>query len=89
MRAHDPYCEAVTVTNYEAGFKVSGFSNRLVVNLAGYYADHKDLQVNEYNQQLLQFITANAGRAKIPGAELEVSANPLPWLSLTGGPDPK
>jgi iron complex outermembrane recepter protein len=74
-----------TVTNYEAGFKVSGFSNRLVVNLAGYYADYKDLQVNEYNQQLLQFITANAGRAKIPGAELEVSANPLPWLSLTAG----
>ena len=71
-----------TVTNYEGGVKYSTFSRRLTVNVAAYYADYKNLQVNEFNQQLLQFITANAGRSKIPGVELEVSAIPLNWLSL-------
>ena len=71
------------VTNYEGGLKVSGFSNRLSVGISAYYADYKDLQVNEYNQQLLQFVTANAGRSKIPGVEFETFARPFSWLTLS------
>ena len=70
------------VWSYEAGIKVSAFDNRLVVNAAGYYADYTNLQVNAFNQQLLQYVTANAGVARVPGVELEVFANPLHWLTL-------
>lgn len=73
-----------TVTNFEGGAKLTGFSNRLTLNLATYYAEYKDLQVNEYNQQLLQFVTANAGTSNIPGVEIEATAAPFDWLSLSG-----
>jgi iron complex outermembrane receptor protein len=70
------------VTNYEGGFKWTAPNDRLSLAIAGYYADYKDLQVNEYNQQLLQFVTANAGRSKIPGAEVEAFGKPFEWLTL-------
>jgi iron complex outermembrane receptor protein len=70
------------VTNFEAGLKWSGWANRVNVTLATYFADYKDLQVNEYNPQLLQFVTANAGRSKIPGVEMELQAKPFRWLTL-------
>jgi len=72
------------VTNYEAGMKWSGLEGRLTVAASAYYVDYRDLQVNEYNQQLLQFVTANAGRSKFPGAELEAFARPISWLTLYG-----
>jgi iron complex outermembrane receptor protein len=71
------------VWSYEAGVKASTLNNRLVLNGDVYYADYKDLQVNAYNQALLQYITANAGVAKVPGVELELFAYPTHWLDLT------
>jgi len=72
------------VVSYELGAKLSAFGNRLIVNAAAYFADYTNLQVNAYDQQLLQNVTANAGVARIPGAELEISANPTHWLLLNG-----
>jgi iron complex outermembrane receptor protein len=72
------------VISYEAGIKVSAFDRRLVVNLAGYEARYSDLQTNEYVPALLNYITGNAGKANIPGVELEVVANPVRWLTLNG-----
>ena len=70
------------VLNFEGGIKLSEFNHRLTLNVAAYYAEYKDLQVNEYNQALLQFVTANAGRSNIPGVEAETEVRPFDWLTL-------
>lgn len=72
------------VWSYEAGVKVTAFSQRLVVNADAYYADYTNLQLNAFDQNLLQNVTTNAGVSRIPGFELEIAANPLHWLSLNG-----
>ncbi len=72
------------VKSYEAGIKLSAFEKRFVLNVAGYYADYTDLQVQAFNQQLVTFVTSNAGRAHIPGVEVEAVANPVNWLTLNG-----
>jgi iron complex outermembrane receptor protein len=70
------------VLSYELGAKWSTPEDGLVVNAAAYYAKYTDLQVQEF--QNLQYITANAGKANIPGVELEALLNPVEWLTLRG-----
>src|SRR5258708_2160575 len=70
------------VLSYEVGAKITTFDNRLGFNAPAYYAKYKKLQVQEF--QNLQYITANAGVANIPGVEIETTFNVLPWLTLTG-----
>ena len=70
------------VLSYELGAKLTALDNRLVVNASTYYAKYKELQVQEFEN--LQYITANAGVANIPGFELESSFNVLSWLTLRG-----
>ena len=72
------------VTSYEAGIKVTAFDRRLVINAAAYDARYTDLQTNEYVPALLNYVTGNAGKANIPGVELEIVANPVRWLTLNG-----
>jgi iron complex outermembrane receptor protein len=72
------------VLSYEAGMKVTAFDRRLVINAAAYEARYSDLQTNEYVPALLNYVTGNAGKANIPGVELEVVANPVRWLTLNG-----
>jgi iron complex outermembrane recepter protein len=69
------------VLSYELGVKLSSPEDGIVINAAGYYAKYKDLQVQEF--QNLQYITANAGVANIPGAEVEALLNPLSWLTFS------
>jgi iron complex outermembrane recepter protein len=64
------------------GTKWSTPEDGLVINAAAYYAKYTDLQVQEFEN--LQYITANAGKANIPGVELEALANPVGWLTLHG-----
>ncbi|MDB6014854.1 MAG: TonB-dependent receptor [Gammaproteobacteria bacterium] len=70
------------VLSYEVGAKWADFDERLVLNLAAYYAKYRDLQVQEF--QNLQYVTGNAGFANIPGVELEATLNPTPWLTFKG-----
>jgi iron complex outermembrane receptor protein len=70
------------VLSYELGAKVTALDDRLIVNAAAYYAKYTDLQVQEF--QNLQYVTANAGVANIPGIELETTFNALTWLTLRG-----
>jgi iron complex outermembrane receptor protein len=72
------------VTSYEAGMKLTAFDRRLVINVAAYDARYTDLQTNEYVPALLNYVTGNAGKANIPGVELEIVANPVRWLTLNG-----
>ena len=72
-----------SLTSYELGLKSQFWGNRLRLNIAAYYQDYKDLQVQSFNNGVLGF--TNAGSAKIPGVEVEFTALPLPGLTINGG----
>jgi len=65
-----------TATSYEVGLKGLWANRRLQTNIAVFFTDYKDLQVTRFFQPVGsgfgQFITENAGKAEIKGAELEV-----------------
>ncbi|WP_227698712.1 TonB-dependent receptor [Sphingomonas hengshuiensis] len=68
---------------YEIGFKSDLFDRKLRVNVSGFINDYKDIQI-----PVLQCPGApcaarlNAGNGRIKGFEAEVTAFPLPGLSL-------
>ena len=71
--------------NYEAGLKTLWLGDRLSVNIAAFYIDWQDLQLNVPNPQVPgQFYIANVGGAMSKGVELELKARPLPGLDLFG-----
>ncbi|WP_169333637.1 TonB-dependent receptor [Novosphingobium nitrogenifigens] len=70
--------------NYEVGAKTSWFGHRLTVNGSLYYIDWSQVQ----QQIVLQCgfnITANFGKAKSRGGELEVEFRPTKKVTLGGG----
>lgn len=68
--------------NYEAGFKGSFFGGRLTTNLALYWVDWKDIQVQANRvSDSAQFAT-NIGAARSRGLEFELSARPVHNLSF-------
>jgi iron complex outermembrane receptor protein len=75
-------------TNYEIGTKAQFFDKRLRFNLAAFYTDYRDLQVTRFFQPagttFGQFITENAGKARIKGIEIEASATPVRGLEFGG-----
>ncbi|TRW17204.1 TonB-dependent receptor [Glacieibacterium frigidum] len=72
-----------TITNYEVGIKTRLFDRRLTLNLAAYYSDFKDYQVNQVrntrdsagNVIASQIVTENAEGATAYGFEAEAVAN--------------
>ena len=75
-------------TSYEAGAKTELFDHRLRLNAAAFYTDYRDLQVTRFFQpagsSFGQFITENAGKARIKGLEVEATARPTKGLELGG-----
>lgn len=74
-----------TVLAYELGFKSMFFDSRLQVNTAAFFMDYEDLQSDVFAATPTggaTSITVNAGRAEIPGFELEVLAIPLDGLTF-------
>ena len=73
------------VDQYEAGLKTQFAQNRVRVNLAGFYSNYTDIQlqsvVSDPNLGLLINLV-NAGKARIFGVEAEVTARPIPALEL-------
>lgn len=69
-------------TTYEIGLKADWFSNRLRTNLAAFYTDFSDLQVELLDDVNLTLVVANAADAVISGFEFEVQASPTDWLNL-------
>ena len=78
--------EPETGDGFEVGLKSTLADNRLRVNFNLYSFKYKDLQVDFFDSQSFQFITTNAGAAKVEGAELEVVFAPdgAPGLLLNG-----
>jgi iron complex outermembrane receptor protein len=72
------------VTSYEAGVKLTVFEQRLVVHADVYDADYTNLQLTNFNPVTFVTFTGNAGKANIPGVELEATFTPASWLTLHG-----
>jgi iron complex outermembrane recepter protein len=74
--------------SFELGFKSDLFDNRLRLNLAAFFMIYKDLQVpgvvQEPGQPVAVFVTTNAGKAHIPGAEVEFQMRLTQGLTLEG-----
>jgi iron complex outermembrane receptor protein len=72
------------VWSYEAGAKTSFFGNRLIVNLAAYDAEYKDLQTRNFDPVSGNIISGNAAKARARGIESDFDLMPTNWLSLGG-----
>lgn len=72
--------------DYELGLKTEWLEKRLLVNLALFYIDWQNIQINKPNPSAPgQFYIANAGGADSKGVELEMIARPVAGLDLFGG----
>lgn len=71
--------------SYEVGEKLEWLDHRLLVNTSFYYIDWSNIQISDFtnDQNALTYI-ANAGKARVEGAELEVDARPVRSLTLGG-----
>ena len=79
-----------TADSFELGFKTETANRKLRVNIAAFYVKYNDLQ----RDAVVPFIdpitglpgqetrTTNAGKAHVKGIELEISAAPVPGLTL-------
>jgi outer membrane receptor protein involved in Fe transport len=68
--------------NYELGAKSSWLDGRLYANVALYYIDWRNIQVQANRvSDSIQFAT-NIGAAKSKGLELEITAIPIPGLTI-------
>jgi iron complex outermembrane receptor protein len=75
-----------TINAYEGGIRSYWFDRRLMLNATGFYYDYTDLQVFIIEQTDLGYPIPkliNAADAVVYGAELDLSADPLPGLRLT------
>ncbi|WP_182911937.1 TonB-dependent receptor [Sphingomonas cavernae] len=69
--------------NYELGVKSTFADGRITANLAAFYIDWKDIQVDSVRvSDFLNFV-ANAGRAHSMGLELDINARPVDGLDLS------
>lgn len=71
--------------NYEIGLKNSWNEGRVTANLAAYYIDWNNLQLNVPFGAPGQFFISNVGNASSKGVELEVKAQVRPGLDLFAG----
>ncbi|MGV3729433.1 MAG: TonB-dependent receptor [Sphingopyxis sp.] len=72
-----------SVTNYEVGLKGRWLGGDLTANIAAYYIDWKDIQVQANRvSDSIQFAT-NIGGAESYGLEYEIIARPVQGLSLS------
>jgi iron complex outermembrane receptor protein len=68
---------------YEVGLKSRLFENRLQLNVAGFYYNYKDIQVQSISQGVAFF--QNAAAAELKGFDLDAHFLATDNLSLTGG----
>ncbi|WP_321390523.1 TonB-dependent receptor [Emcibacter sp.] len=80
-----PY-EPEIVDSYEIGLKSDFFDRRLIVNLAAFYSDYKDLQQNTTipleGGTANETIVSNVGSATVKGFEADVTWVPVENLTI-------
>ncbi len=67
---------------WEFGIKSQWFGRRLVANLSAFNYDYKDLQQLDLVPNTTITFTSNVGSARVRGAELELTARPVPAVDL-------
>lgn len=74
-----------TLDSFEIGIKSSWLDNRLRANLAMFRSNYKNIQTNVQTDPTNPAVTDvfNAGRARIQGIELDLTAKPSPNLTLS------
>ena len=72
-----------TLDAYEVGIKSDLLDQHLRVNLAGYYYDYRDLQVQRYGSGPI--LTTNGAKAKIYGIDADVTAVFSSRFEINGG----
>jgi len=70
-----------TVWNYEAGFKGDFLDHMLNVEASGFHIDWKNVQLNSTYDGLV--LLANAAKAQVDGAELQLTVRPSHFLSMS------
>ena len=78
-----PFAEE-SLLQYELGIKTAWFDHRLQLNLAGFFSDYDDIQTDVFaaGPSGATSLTVNAGKAEIPGVEVELLAEPFEGLRL-------
>jgi len=71
-----------TLRSYELGAKTQWLNNRLRANLAAYWSDYEDLQLNAVRPGSASGVVSNTGKARIYGFEGEFLAEPVAGLLL-------
>jgi iron complex outermembrane recepter protein len=69
-----------TVTNYELGAKARWLEGRLTTDIAVYYIDWKDIQLNELVEGIT--VQGNGGTATVKGVEFDSQYIPVRGLTL-------
>jgi iron complex outermembrane receptor protein len=77
-----PAFDPETVDSWEVGLRSSFFDRRLILNVSGYYADYRNLQVKVTRGTVN--VTENAASARIYGAEADIVARPFEGFELNG-----
>jgi len=72
-----------TVVDYEIGLKTMLLDQRVRLNIAAFWYEYEDLQVNDF--QAGATVLRNAGEATVRGIEVEALARPTDNLELTLG----
>ena len=70
--------------NYEIGAKTIWLENRVALNVAAFYINWDNLQLNQPTGAPAEFYIANAGGADSKGVEAEVRARPVRGWDLFG-----
>ena len=71
------------VKSWEIGMKGDFLDNRLRVNVAAYTSKFEDFQADSFLGNA--FVLVNAGALSVDGVEVDVTAAPTDWLTLTLG----
>ena len=82
--------EAENAETFEIGFKSAWLDRRLILNGSAFQTNFNNLQVAQFFGINIDSgnplaVTANAGKARIKGFELEATAVPVDGLTLSGG----
>jgi iron complex outermembrane receptor protein len=79
--------EPETADSYEAGLKTTLLGGRVVLNAAAFYAKYENYQANNPDVVAGVLVTrlTNAGEVSTRGFEIDLIAQPIDNLSITGG----
>lgn len=79
---NDPTFDSDTLESYEVGLKAETLNRRVSLDAAAYRINWRDVQVTSAAGGVS--IIANAGRARIDGGELTLTARPFASVTATG-----